>query len=195
MAVSTATTVASSKAEVPEALRQYVGPQFLFGNMETDLPPQYLQAYIAGVMAERNPDPATLNKNVIDANEPWQVDVYWLLTGSLRHMICGNWCVKLFLESLGKDDLDLELANDEGLIALNPAGSGFYHARFSVPANRIRTEHCGTPFQPVATVTYVSSYKINPHLPDNDPRSYLPGPIAGFVPFPITQFFREGIEI
>jgi hypothetical protein len=195
MAVSTAVSVANSKGAVPDALSQYVGGLWMYGSMETDLPANYLNAYIAAIMGETVPDPGSANKNIIDANEPWQVDVYWLLAGSLRHMICGKWCVKLFLESLGKDDLDLELENDGGLIELNPGGSGLYHAHFTVKPDRVRVEHCGTPFQPVATVTYLSEYKVNPRLPDNDSRAYLPGPIAGFVSFPITQFFREGIEV
>lgn len=95
-------------------------------------------------------------------------------------MICGKWCARLFLESLGADDLDLELQNDEGLIPLDPCGNGQYEAHFRVKPNTVRVEHCGTPFKPVATVTYLTNCKMRRVDEESLPeyKRYQAGPIA-----------------
>lgn len=196
---TTSTSAASSQVQIPQALSQLVGNYWVFSEMDTDLPSNFLQGFVYAIISEDTPPtPVSNNVSVINSNEPWRVDIYWYLVGGLTNMITGKWAVRLFMESLGADDLDFELTDDQGLIDLNPCAFynySVYHASFSVPANRVRTEATGTPFQPVLTITYLTPCKINPRLPDNDPRAYRPGPIGGVVSFPITQFYREGVEI
>jgi hypothetical protein len=195
MAVSTATTVASSQVALPETLAKSVNGYWIFGNMETDIPPSTLNAYIVARMGETNPDPGAGNSRIIDSNEAWQAEVYWLITGNLRHLLCGKWCVRLFLETFGKNDIDLELDCDQGLIDFDPAGNGLYHATFTCKGGEVKPEHAGTPFQPVVTVTSLTSYMRRPGLDPRDEKSYYTGPITGFVPFPITEFLKEEVEI
>ncbi len=197
MAISPATTVASSQVVLPEALSKQINGQWILGNMETDLPPGALNAYIVARMGETNPDPGAGNKRIIDSNEPWQAEVYWLVTGSLRPFLCGKFAARLYLETLGKNDVDVELDCDQGLIDFTPGAKGFslYHATFTAKGGEVKPEHLGTPFQPVITVTSLTSYMRGQGLNPHDPDSYYTGPITGFVPFPITEFLKEEIEI
>ncbi len=200
------TTVAKKPAAAPvvppEPPQPIPTPPFeksltVIGNIETDVEP-YLSGSISANIHDEV-EPYSRYVSIIEANDYWYVTAYWSLTGPLQRMICGNWCVRLFLESLGEDDLDLELTNDEGLIPLDPCGNGYYQARFTVKPNTVRTEHCGTPFQPVLTVSYLTNCKVRFGSAEKEAatpeyKRYLAGPIAGIVRFPITQFITEEIE-
>lgn len=39
--------------------------------------------------------------NVIRIDQDWYVEVKWRLTGTLARLFCGEWCVCVFLESIG----------------------------------------------------------------------------------------------
>ena len=177
----------------PQALKSLT----VVGSIETDLEPS-LSGFISANIHDEV-EPFSKYVSIIEANDYWYVTAHWNLSGILRRMVCGNWCVRLFLESLGPDNLDLELTNDEGLIPLDPCGDGNYEAHFTVKPGTVRTEHCGTPFQPVLTVTYLTNCRarIRPDMEMDMPeyKKYLVGPIAGIVRFPITQFFQEDIEV
>jgi len=197
MTITLANTVASSQVVLPNALVKNINGNWILGEMETDLTPGSLDAYIVARMGETNPDPGAGNKKIIDSNEPWQAEVYWLLVGSLNPFLCGKFGVRLYLETLGKNDIDKEFNCDQGLIDFSPSASGFslYHATFTLKGGEVKPEHLGTPFQPVVTVTVLTSFMRGPGLDPKDDRSYYTGPITGFVPFPITEFLKEEIEI
>ena len=74
---------------------------------ETDFPSNLLSGsmYVVVSEAEHAGRPA----RIIDSNEAWLVDVYWNLSGQAAPLIGGQWRVKIFMESLGKDSLDLEI--------------------------------------------------------------------------------------
>ncbi|HEV2579567.1 MAG TPA: hypothetical protein VGT44_01845 [Ktedonobacteraceae bacterium] len=169
----------------------------VIGNLETDLEP-LLSGYLSANIHDEV-EPYSRYVSIIDANEYWYVTARWALNGTVRKMICGNWCVRLFMESLGEDKLDLELSNDEGLIPLDPCGNGQYEAHFTVKPGTVRTEHCGTPFQPVLSVTYLTSCKVRfrsdaEEAATPEYKRFQAGPIAGIARFPITQFIMEEIE-
>jgi hypothetical protein len=168
------------------------------GNFETDLDPLLSGTISANIHDEV--EPYSRYVSIIEADDYWYVSARWCLTGPARRLICGYWCVRLFMESLGEDDLDVELTNDEGLIELNPCGDGCYEAHFTVKPYTIRVEHCGTPFKPVLTVQYLTLCRF-PYKTDEEweaasyCKRYLAGPIAGFVEFPVTQFIYEDVEV
>jgi hypothetical protein len=168
------------------------------GKFETDLDPALTGSISANIHDEV--EPYSRYVNIIEADDYWYVTAHWFLHGSIRRMICGYWCVRLFLESLGKDVLDLELSNDEGLIPLDPCGDGEYTAHFKVKPYRVTVEQCGTPFKPVLTVQYLTSCRF-PYKSEDDwnaapaCKRFLAGPIAGFVEFPVTEFIYEKIEV
>ena len=168
------------------------------GKFETDLDP-FLSGSISANISDEV-EPYSSYVSIIEADDYWYVTAYWNIWGPLQRLICGYWCVRLFLESLGEDDLDLELANDEGLIPLDPCGDGEYKAHFKVKPYTVRVEQCGTPFKPVLSVQYLSTCRF-PYKTNDDweaapaCKRYLAGPIAGFVEFPVTQFIYEKIEV
>ena len=168
------------------------------GNFETDLDP-FLSGSISANISDEV-EPYSKYVNIIEADDYWYVTAQWYIWGPLRRMICGYWCVRLFLESLGKDVYDLELTNDEGLIPLDPCGDGVYIAHFKVKPYTVTVEQCGTPFKPVLTVQYLSTCKA-PYKSEEDWKAaptckrYLAGPLTGIVEFPVTQFIYEKIEV
>lgn len=168
------------------------------GNFETDLDPALTGSISANIHDEV--EPYSRYVSIIEADDYWYVTARWFLYGPIRRMICGYWCVRLFLESLGEDDLDVELVNDEGLIELEPCGDGCYEARFRVKPYTIRVEHCGTPFKPILTVQYLTTCRFPYKKPEDweaapHCKRYLAGPLAGFVEFPVTQFIYENAEV
>jgi len=167
------------------------------GNFETDLDPLLTGSISANIHDEV--EPYSRYVSIIEANDYWYVTAHWRLKGPARRMICGHWCVRLFLESLGEDNLDVELTY-EPEIRLDPCGDGCYEACFKIEPYRIKVEYCGTPFKPILTVQYLTCCKTRceseeewealPHC-----KRYLAGPIAGFVEFPVTQFIYEDVEV
>jgi len=146
---------------------------------ETDIPPNLLWGTVFSLVSEA--DEPYRPARIIDSNEPWVVDLYWFLGGQLSQLICGQWSVKIFMESMGKDNLDLEIP---------PAGfhfptnsSGFYHVRAYIPPNYVKVEsNDGTPFEiNVATALLTNAGR--------------PSPVIGFCSVGTILFFTEGIEV
>src|SRR5260221_1713418 len=191
--VTSGAALNGTNAELPSGTigDPYNDPTFKHGYFETDLPKHYLSGRIVARVRESDGE---LAARIIDANEPWAVDVYWELSGVLVPMICGKWCIRVFLESLGADSLDKELKYAR-LIDLHPCQGGKYEAHFYVPANFVKVEECGTPFEAVVGLTYLTNCRIRTDLEEQDHRSYRPGAIAAFVKLPTMQFFNEGIAV
>lgn len=110
--------------------------------------------------------------NIIRTDQEWGVKIYWDLQGSLAEYICGEWCIRVCLESIGKGPE----RNWEYRIPLDPCGNGKYYYDFKFKPGDITADYCSTPYKPVVTVTYNSV-------------CHVPGPIAGFVELPILQFY------
>lgn len=116
---------------------------------------------------------------IVRVDQDWGVKIRWDLKGSLAHLICGEWCLHLRLESLGPGREII--FNVPRRIPLNPCGRGTYCVDFRVRRGRIKAKHCSIPYKPVVTVTYYNA-------------CHKPGPIAGFVELPIMQFYDPGRE-
>ena len=96
--------------------------------------------------------------------------------------ICGLGRTKLFLESLGADELDREAKYPVDISVDQRKDS--YHAQFLIGPDMLTVEEDeGTPFQLTVTVIFMV----------NDGGKLKPGPIIGYVSFPVAQFFREDI--
>jgi len=146
---------------------------------ETDFPSNLLSGVVYVVVSEAD-EPGQPTK-IIDSNEAWLVDVYWFLGGQVSQLICGQWSVKIFMESMGKDDLDLEIPPNGYRLPTNPYG--YYHVQFYIPPNYVRVErNDGTPFAiNVATALLTTTGR--------------PSPIIGFCSLDPILFFYEGIEV
>jgi hypothetical protein len=147
------------------------------GSFEISGDPELLSGYISADVYEVG---GVAPKNIIRIDQDWFVRLNWALEGTLKSMICGTWCIRLHLESIGKgDELDLPGAYREVEVPLDPCGDGRYTYDFVVKAGTVRPEHCSTPFKLVTTVVYKNSCD-------------LPGPMAGFVEGSILQFYDPG---
>lgn len=176
----------------------FVRPRGLWtlGDFETDFPPNLLQGRIAAIIRQPG-EPAIVEppeppeppfpgdpEAIIEVNNPWEVDVRWELLGRLRCFLAGFWRVKLFLESLGDDELDREAKYPRDISF--DGRTDTYHVQFKIAPDQLKVEADeGTPFQ--LTVAVVFMVRCVPGQP------LVPGPIIGKVNLPQIQAFREVI--
>ena len=141
------------------------------GKLEASLEEPLLYGDISARLYEKDGVKPT---TIIRTDQAWGVKVDWFLQGSLTEYICGYWCVRVSLESIGEGP---EKSWESKHIRLNPCGDGTYSYDFKFKPGDITADFCSTPYKLVVTVTYISD-------------CYRPGPIAGFVELPIVQFYH-----
>jgi len=181
------------------SVADFVAPNGLWtlGDMETDFPPNLLSARIAAIIRQPDESPAIEPPEpslgdpeaIIEVNNPWEVDVRWELVGSnnVLRLLCGVWRVKLFLESLGCDDLDCEAKYPNDICFDGRKDS--YHAQFKFDPDQLKVEADeGTPFQ--LTVAVIFMIQCPCPKPQTQPR---PTSIIGKVNLPLIQCFREEV--
>lgn len=116
--------------------------------------------------------------HIIRADDHWAVQFNWSLKGQLASCICGTWCLRVHLESIGSGP-ELSLFADKDIeVPLDPCGDGNYSYAFRVPAGTVSGEGCGPTYKVVATLTYRTPCG-------------RPGPIAGFVDLGLVQFYED----
>jgi hypothetical protein len=145
------------------------------GNFEVSLPtPATLTGEIyAEVYEVAGAKPTT----IIRTDQEWGVKIHWDLKGPLQPYICGEWCLHLFLESMGPGpELKLE-PYPYMKVPLDPCGDGEYNFDFRVPVGTVDGRHCSNPYKLVVAVSYITPCG-------------KPGPIAGFVEGAILQFYE-----
>lgn len=157
-------------------------PRAKFGDFNTGFDHSFLNGKIAAIICELNGE---LLGSIVDADEPFYVDVAWQLQGHLASMICGKWSVKLYFESL-TSNTDFMIPGDEGLIDLNPCGDGYYKARITIPANKVSEEQSAGPYQAIVVLQY---YKLCKIKHGSDDTAFMPGPLAAIVTLPIMEFY------
>ena len=119
----------------------------------------------------------TAPTNIIRTDQAWGVNLAWQIHGPLVPMICGWWCLHIFMESIGPGpEFALPDPGPEILIPVDHI-NGNYSYHFDVPAGRVTADHCGTPYKVVVAITYKTQYGT-------------PGPLAGFVEGPMLQFYN-----
>jgi len=132
---------------------------------------------LTGTIGAEAHEPGEPPTRIFDINDLVEVDCQWTLTGSLSRMICGTWTCDLYMESMGKGE-EFEIEGCE--MPLDPGGSGSYSCKIKIPPGRVHPapDETDIPYKMVVSVTY------------KDPRG-RPGPIAGFVELPLTQFYLD----
>lgn len=134
---------------------------------------------LTGAMRAQLLDPEGVSpSHIIRADDSWGVRFDWSLKGPLASCICGHWCLRVRLESIG-DGPELSLFKDrEVTIPLDPCGNGNYTYDFRISAGTVSGEACGPVYKTVATLTYVGPCG-------------RPGPIAGFADLGLVQFYED----
>ena len=133
---------------------------------------------LTGKIGAEAHEPGEAATRIFDINDLVEVDCQWTLTGSLSRMICGTWNCDLYMESMGEGkEFEIEGCTD---MPLDPGGSGSYACTIKIPPGTIQPAQGETdiPYKMVVSVTY------------KDPKG-RPGPIAGFVELPLTQFYLD----
>ena len=134
-----------------------------------------IAAYVhEGAPAEGLQDPTT----IIDCDEDWHVVVRWHLHGALVHHLCGEFCVNVFLESIGPAK---EYKLHGGRVKMEPCGDGEYELVIPVPAGTVGCDddnECGLLYIIAVTLTSV------------DPCGN-PGHIAAYCKGPTLMFHRS----
>lgn len=124
---------------------------------------------------------AVSSNHIIRIDHDWVVRVNWSITGALASCICGDWCLHLYMESIGRGR-EFHFPTDEDLhLKLDPCqdqveGRYEYNQDIRVPAGFVQEVHCGIPYKPVVSLTYRDVCE-------------RPGPMAGFVELPTIQFY------
>ena len=145
------------------------------GKLEASLEEPFLSGDVSATVYEKGGVRPT---TIIRTDQEWGVKVDWFIEGTLTEYICGYWCVRVSLESIGEGpERSWEYKN----IRLDPCGDGKYYHDFKFDPGVITADYCSTPYKLVVTVTYLTE-------------CYKPGPIAGIVELPIVQFYHaEGL--
>ena len=133
--------------------------------VEIDTGLNFVRLY-AGVYEGRR-----LTNGIINVAKPWDVRVQWCLVGRLKDLICGKWCVSVHFESIGE--------GREFTLHYPEFHFDCHHECFYVriPGRGLRPDDCSTPYKVVVTVLYKTLCN-------------KPGPIVGFVDFPVIQFYH-----
>ena len=123
-------------------------------------------------------------RTIIRADQTWGVYIKWKTSGSLVRMICGTWCVRIHLESIGPGP-EFTLPEKAKRVPLTPChakgspATVWYKCHIDIPAGLVPQKYCSTPYKLVTTLTYLEPCKYK-----------SPGPIAAYVDGPLLQFFQ-----
>lgn len=158
----------------------------VFETSFADVPP--LKGEIYATVWEVEPDlppgkQEVESNHIIRIDRDWIVRVKWSFGGALAACICGEWCLHLYMESIGRGE-EFHFPTDEDLhLKLDPCqkqvnGRYWYEQDIRVPAGTVKEKHCSIPYKPVVALTYRDVC--------DPPR---PGPMAGFVELQTMQFY------
>ena len=144
---------------------------------ETPFPPAIFAGTIDAVQHEHA---GVTPPSIIRTDQSWAVNVSWTTTGLATGMICGEWHLHAYLESIGPGpDLDLIDAISPGhVIPLTPGLSPVsYFVHLDVLAGAVTAPPAGSLYKLAVTLTYFDA-------------SGAPGPMAAFEEGPILQFYN-----
>ena len=165
--------IAATEATTEELHK--VTRQGIEGTFEVCLPSPSLWGRIWGSVYEEGCPPA----NIIRADKQWGVHVGWCVYGNLVPFMCGKWCLRLHAESIGPgEEFDLPKERCSKEVPMDPCKC-CYEERILVNPGIIKPEHCGIPYKLVLTVQYLTACKDRP------------GPVTGFVEFPVIEFYQS----
>lgn len=151
--------------------------------MPIEVPQISLDADFLSVSVHEHGPEAAPPTTIIQAGEPWAVNIRWQLTGTNWEMVAGTWHVHVALESIGPGpELTLEdfIPAGGSNIPL-PSASGQYFLHFDVPGTVIKKADVpegGLAMKMVVLLTYVNSLG-------------QPDDMAGYFEGPILQFYVD----
>ena len=127
----------------------------------------------AAVYEEGGVQPTT----IIQLDQGWYVDVEWALYGHMRRHLCGKWCVKVHLESVGVGN-EYSLPEHCDYFPIEPCNDGTYNKRIRFPAGTISASDCGKLYLLAVTLTSLDACE-------------KPGHIAAYCKGPNLMFYED----
>ncbi len=90
-------------------------------------------------------------QDIISIDNEWYVLVEWYLEGGLRHHLCGDFCLKVSFETIGRGrDRDFGPVT----VPMEPCGNGRYRYVFRASDwKKIRAKDCGQLFHVGVSLT------------------------------------------
>lgn len=116
-------------------------------------------------------------KTIIGCDENWRVVVRWDIIGRLKHMLCGEFCIRVYLESIGPGP-EIRVPGNGFRVQLDPCRTEPYEVTVNMTPNMVDCDECGT------------LYKLGVSLTTTDPCDN-PGHIAGFCEGPTLMFYPQ----
>ena len=133
---------------------------------------------LSGTLSAEVTDPGHAPTTIISIADAFEVCVRWKLEGSLARLICGEWCVCVFFESLGPCD-DFQAVTPCPHFEIVNCNDEEYEECFTIPAGTVQAAQCSCPYQVIVTLTIF----------DDCGR---PAPIAAHCMGPVLQFYTPG---
>lgn len=94
-----------------------------------------------GIRATLYEEGETGPQEIISVDNEWYVKVQWYLRGGLRRHLCGDFCLRVSFESIGRGK-DRDFGPVE--VKMDPCGDGWYEYTFkSSDWKKIRAGDCG----------------------------------------------------
>lgn len=111
---------------------------------------------------------------IIQVDQAWYVEVEWSLKGHMRRHLCGQWCVMVHLESVGKGN-EYSLPESCEYFPIDPCNDGTYKKRINIPAGLIQPQDCGTLYLLAVTLGSLDACGRKGHI-----AAYCKGPSLMF---------------
>ena len=89
-------------------------------------------------------------ERIVYGDEEYYVTVFWQLTGKLARHFCGEWQVKVDLESIGTAD---EYTSDLKTVPMDPCKVDEYSETFTIRPDDLNPHEGGTVYIPAFTLS------------------------------------------
>lgn len=113
-------------------------------------------------------------RRIVFGEEVYYIHVYWSLTGRLARHFCGQWRVKVDLESIGTAQ---EYTSPMQVFDMDPCREEEYHAIFAIGPGDLDPHPGGTVYLPAATLS-----TLDPCGDDGHMWAYCEAPSVMFTP-------------
>lgn len=134
---------------------------------------------------------------VIDTDDDWVIDVHITVTGKLV-FLCGRWCISACLESMcGPEYYRFPQDSTPGVakycccLIKTEQFTTDYNISICVPAETVKVNECGAPYELTVIVTLLSESQMKPG-DECDPSTYMPLGVATACELPLMTFY-EGV--
>jgi len=114
--------------------------------------------------------------HVISIKDGAYVCLHWYLKGELARLICGRWCVQVYLENLGKDVEGCRDITLRRVVRTLRCNQGHYWLCIKIPPGQLDPDMCSCLYKLAVSIQLID-------------KCGKPVPFAGFCEGPVIQFY------